>query len=343
MKNISILASLLVALAFISCKNDKKTEKNELQEPVKKEETVTKKDVQTDKPDNTNVKEFLWDNIPESTLDIGAYPYITPPKGMIVDKDGSESFEFDKLEFFDGNTFFVLDGRVERMQIKMEGDKEWQQYLFDKSVSEYLKSIGANLIFEGQIPSELTQKWGDSPNAIYKHMHEFYGADVVNHPVSFYVLKTADKKIAFQVSSNSKTISVVENKAFVQTIQKVTAEDILKEITDKGIATLHINFDTGKSRIKADSYEAISEISKMMKSNPELKISIEGHTDNVGDASSNLKLSKNRAQAVLMAMVEEGINETRLKSEGFGETKPLDDNTTEEGKAQNRRVELRKI
>ncbi|WKB80381.1 OmpA family protein [Cellulophaga lytica] len=341
MKNILKLGILVVLFAFFSCKNNKESEVKQPQESKEKEVPALNKNETTEA--TTTEKEFTWDTVTPSTVDIGAYPYITPPKGMIVDKDGSESFEFDKLEFFDGNTFFVLDGRVDRMQIKMEGDKEWQQYLFDKSVSEYLKSIGANLIFEGQIPSELTKKWGDNPNAIYKHMHEFYGADVVNHPVRFYVLKTEDKKIAFQVSSNSKTISVVENKAFVQTIEKVTADQIFKEITDKGIATLHINFDTGKSRIKADSYEIISEISKMMKSNLDLKISIEGHTDNVGDAASNLKLSKNRAQAVLMAIVEEGISEARLKSEGFGQTKPVGDNTTDSGKAKNRRVELRKL
>ena len=69
---------------------------------------------------------FSWEGIPESIIDIGAHPYITPPKGMIIDKNESKSYEFDKLEMYDGNTFFILDGKVERMRIIMDGDKEWQ-------------------------------------------------------------------------------------------------------------------------------------------------------------------------------------------------------------------------
>ncbi|WP_198553835.1 hypothetical protein [Tenacibaculum sp. Bg11-29] len=202
-----------------------------------------------------------WENVSESKVDIRAYPYITPSKGMVVDKNESKSYVFD------GNTLFVLNGKVERLRIIMDGDKEWQQYLFDKSVSEYLKSIGEKLIFDRQIPYELTQKWEDTPNAVYKYMQEFYVGDVVNGPISMYVLKTVDRKIGFQISSKYKTIGVVENENFKQTIEKVTADDILDKINTKGYATLHINFETGKSRIKTDSYGVINEIAKMMKAN----------------------------------------------------------------------------
>ncbi len=333
----------MVITTLNSCKNDKKVNEKQSEKTIIEEIPTTNNNGKEKESISNNVKKFSWNNIPESTVDIGAYPYITPPKGMIIDKNESESFEFDKLELFDGNSFFVIEGKVERMSIKMEGDKEWQQYLFEKSIKEYLKNIGAKLVFDGQIPYELTQKWGANPNAIYKYMHEFYAGDVVNHPISLYLLKTSNKKIGFQVSSNSRTIGVVENKDFQQTIEKITAEAIINEINSKGFISLYINFDTGKSRIKADSYETISEITKMLKANPNLKISIEGHTDNVGDETFNMKLSKNRAKTVLMSLVDEGIEESRLKSEGFGQTKPFGDNKTEEGKAQNRRVELRKI
>jgi len=338
MKKSIIISSFLSLILLLSCKKNK-TEN--IDKPVKAKEVsvVKKKELPTTKGTHT----FSWNSIAESSSDIGAYPYITPPKGMIVDKQESKSYDFDKLEFFDGTSFFVLEGKVERMRIAMEGDKKWEGYLFEKSVSEYLKSIGAQLIFDGQIPSELTQKWGDTPNAVYAYMRKFYASDVVNKPVSMYLLKTADKKIGFQVSLSKKTIGIVEVKEFKQTIEKITADDILNDINTKGFATLHINFDTGKSRIKSGSYEIISEIVKMMKANPKLKIGIDGHTDNVGDEKSNLKLSKNRARSVLMALTDEDIDENRLKSEGYGQSKPIGDNTTDEGKAKNRRVELKKF
>ncbi len=335
MKKSRLLCGVLLLL-FIGC-NDKTKKPSE----SKNTQEVTDLIEINSKLEHT--KPFNWDDIVESTVDIGAYPYISPPNGMIVDKDYSNSYDFDKLEFFDGHSFFILDGKVERMKIKMKGDKEWQEYYFKKSVSEYLKSIGAHLLFDGQIPNEITQNWGDNPNAVYAHMHEFYAGDVVNYPVSLYVLKTTNKKIGIQVSLSSKSIGIVENSAFQQTIEKIQADAIFKAIEKEGLATLHINFDTGKSRIKAASYEIINEIVKMMKSYPDLKISIEGHTDATGDTKANLQLSESRAKAVLLALTDEGINASRLQSKGFGQERPIDTNNTEEGKANNRRVTLRKI
>ncbi|QXP61972.1 OmpA family protein [Olleya sp. HaHaR_3_96] len=338
MKKIQLI-SLLTLMTLLSCKDKKVAEI-----PEQKETSIVNEDPQVQEITKKKItNEFSWDAISETTADIGVYPYITPPKGMLIDKNQSQSYEFDKLELFDGLHFFVLEGKVERMHIIMDGDKKWENYLFDKSISEYLKSIGAKLIFENQIPSELTQKWGENPNDIYKHMHEYYAGDVVNNPISMYVLKTANKKIGFQISSESKTIGVIEYTDFKQSIKKITADDILDEINNTGYATLHINFDTGKSRIKADSYDIISEIVKMMKANTALKISIEGHTDSTGNEKSNMILSKNRAKSVLMSLTDEGIEESRLKSEGFGQSKPIEDNSTEKGKAKNRRVELRKL
>ena len=77
-----------------------------------------------------------------------------------------------------------------------------------------------------------------------------------------------------------------------------------------------------------------------MKSNPGLKLSVEGHTDNAGDPASNKKLSEARAKSVTAAIVASGIEAARLSAAGFGQDKPVADNRTEEGRAKNRRVEL---
>jgi len=78
----------------------------------------------------------------------------------------------------------------------------------------------------------------------------------------------------------------------------------------------------------------------MLKAAPDLKISIEGHTDNAGEADDNKTLSANRAQSVLTTLVSLGIPADQLSSAGFGEEKPVADNRSEEGRTQNRRVEL---
>jgi outer membrane protein OmpA-like peptidoglycan-associated protein len=78
----------------------------------------------------------------------------------------------------------------------------------------------------------------------------------------------------------------------------------------------------------------------MMKSNPDLKIGVEGHTDNVGTPASNKTLSEERAKSVVSEIVGQGISSDRLSPSGFGQDKPIADNNTDEGKAKNRRVEL---
>ena len=78
----------------------------------------------------------------------------------------------------------------------------------------------------------------------------------------------------------------------------------------------------------------------MLKTNPDLKLSVEGHTDNVGTPASNKTLSEQRAKSVVAAIVDQGINADRLSPSGYGQDKPIGDNNTEEGRAKNRRVEL---
>ena len=78
----------------------------------------------------------------------------------------------------------------------------------------------------------------------------------------------------------------------------------------------------------------------MLSDTPALKLSINGHTDNTGDAGHNLQLSEARAASVVAALVDGGIDRTRLQAKGFGQAEPVADNATEDGKARNRRVEL---
>ena len=82
---------------------------------------------------------------------------------------------------------------------------------------------------------------------------------------------------------------------------------------------------------------------QLLKSNPELKFEIGGHTDSDGDAARNLTLSQARADAVKQLLAAQGIEASRLTTKGYGATKPMDSNATPEGKANNRRVEFTKI
>ncbi|MHC1777905.1 MAG: OmpA family protein [Lentimicrobium sp.] len=116
-----------------------------------------------------------------------------------------------------------------------------------------------------------------------------------------------------------------------------------KFLTDGKFVTTGIKFDVNKAGIKPESMGTINYVVKMMQDHPELKFSVEGHTDSDGDDASNLKLSEARAKAVADAMLKLGISADRLTSKGLGESKPMAGNDSPEGKAQNRRVEFVKF
>ena len=125
--------------------------------------------------------------------------------------------------------------------------------------------------------------------------------------------------------------------------QDITANAIMDELNKSGKIALYINFETGKSAIKPESQNIIDQIAEMLKSNAVLKVSIEGHTDNVGTPAANKILSENRAKSVVAALVAKGIDKARLSAKGWGQEKPVADNATEEGRAKNRRVEIVKL
>ncbi len=111
------------------------------------------------------------------------------------------------------------------------------------------------------------------------------------------------------------------------------------EIIEKGRTTLRVLFDTNKDIIKKNSFKDVDNLVGVMKQYPDLNVVIEGHTDNVGSAAYNKKLSQKRADAVKKYMVKKGIDANRITAEGFGLEKPVADNATKAGKAKNRRVE----
>ncbi|HVU57563.1 MAG TPA: OmpA family protein [Puia sp.] len=113
-----------------------------------------------------------------------------------------------------------------------------------------------------------------------------------------------------------------------------------KKFTDAKIVTHGINFDVDKATIKPESMGTLNMIVQVLKDNPDVKFEIDGHTDNSGAAAHNLQLSQQRADAVKTQLVSMGVDASRLTTKGLGDTKPITDNNTLEGRANNRRVEF---
>jgi outer membrane protein OmpA-like peptidoglycan-associated protein len=114
-------------------------------------------------------------------------------------------------------------------------------------------------------------------------------------------------------------------------------------LSDGKIVENGIRFDVNKATLKPESMGPINKIYKLMTKYPDINFSVEGHTDSDGDAGFNQKLSEERAKVVMDKLIAMGIDKNRLRSKGWGETKPIDTNSTAEGKANNRRVEFIKF
>ena len=108
----------------------------------------------------------------------------------------------------------------------------------------------------------------------------------------------------------------------------------------KPVILKNVFFDTGSSTLRATSFIELNKLRDLLTENATIRIQLNGHTDNVGSDSDNLSLSENRAKAVYIYLMENGIDASRLAYKGFGETQPIDSNDTAEGRQNNRRTEF---
>ncbi len=167
------------------------------------------------------------------------------------------------------------------------------------------------------------------------------------------ILRADDDDTIAQLDDHGKTVwievgggeqainlSVIEEKPFQSSIQPPKASEMKTALDKTGRIALYINFDFNKATLRPDAAPIIAQIVTLLKSNPGLNVSIEGNTDNIGGHDYNVNLSQARAASVVAAIVKSGIAAGRLKSAGFGPDKPVADNSTEDGRAKNRRVDL---
>lgn len=322
---------------IVSCNQANKQQENNESNAI--ETSTEANEVKTE--DANSSTEFNIENIPFSTVDIGDFPFINLPEGLEADK-GAIQKKFDVCFFPINGTMTPFEGKLYKANVSAVRGEEYSQRYFEKSIEDYLLSIGAVNVFDGEITKEEYERYhkqdpnkGDSGDIGYW-----------NQRIQVFTIRTKDKgNIYIQFTSNNAggKLNIMQEEAFQQTITKVTAADIVKDLTEKGKSILYINFDVDKSNITTDGKEMVTQIAEALQKDNALHISIEGHTDNSGNAEHNKKLSNARANSVLNALVTDGIDKARLTANGFGAEKPLVTNDSEENKAKNRRVELVKV
>jgi OmpA-OmpF porin, OOP family len=122
--------------------------------------------------------------------------------------------------------------------------------------------------------------------------------------------------------------------------QVITADAMATAIDRDGFVALDIHFATGKAEVLPESKPTVEQIVALMKARTDLRVGVEGHTDNVGSPNANKSLSQARAKAVADLIAAAGINANRLEAAGYGQERPIADNRLADGRAKNRRVEI---
>ncbi|WP_185225864.1 OmpA family protein [Chryseobacterium indologenes] len=284
--------------------------------------------------------QFDINSIPVSTAEVGELPFFSLPKGLEFQSKPVQR-SYDMLFFPLKDVMTPIEGKVWKTYVVNEksNTEEWSLPYFLKSYDDAITKVGGVKIFDGKVSQQELDRI--QPEA--KYFGEEGSIDYWNEPVKVYVIRRPNgDDIYIQLYGNTSTgaIQILQKAPFKQTISILKSDDIKKELDTKGKAVLHINFDTDKASLQPDGKKAVDEITKVLKSDNNLKLAINGYTDNSGNDAHNLQLSKDRATAVLNAIATSGIDKTRLSAEGFGSKNPMADNGSEEGKAQNRRVEL---
>jgi outer membrane protein OmpA-like peptidoglycan-associated protein len=156
-----------------------------------------------------------------------------------------------------------------------------------------------------------------------------------------YKLVKSNREIWVRIDSyNSNTLFTLTIVEKGEMVQEVTADAMYEALGKDGFIALYINFDTGKSDIKPEAQGTIDQIAALLKGHADLKVGIEGHTDNVGTPAANKTLSEQRAKSVAAAVAKTGVPADRMTAVGWGQEKPVADNRSEEGRGKNRRVEI---
>lgn len=322
------------ALAFACACNNEGKQQAATADSTPKTDVVTTSE---EKP-GKGTTAFNVNEVPVSEKELGTFPFFTLPEGLKTMNKPVER-KFDRLFFAIDGKMVPLEGRIWKSNIIEIKQGEWSLPFFEKSYDEAIKAAGGVKIFDGLITKEEYDRY--SPGASY--LGEDGSIGYTEENIKTYIIRRSNGgDIYIQLTGNSAEgrLDILQQEGFKQTITMLKADEISKDLNQKGKAILYINFDTDKSTLKPDGKDAVAEITKALKGSPGLKVAINGYTDNTGNDAHNLQLSKDRAKAVLDALISSGIDKSLLSSEGFGSLQPIVDNSSEEGKAKNRRVEL---
>ncbi|WP_369978516.1 OmpA family protein [Xanthomonas bundabergensis] len=286
-------------------------------------------------------KRFDAASLPVSDAPLGSFPYLGLPDGYVT-KDAPVRNDFDRAPFWTGDRVEWVEGKIYAAAIGTAEGKPYSPLELSRNIQSMVESLGGQRIASGQLPADASKAIGDSNAAV-----TYVGGigDIYNAPAETYVIHRADRDIWIHVCSGGGGggLLIAETKPFQATAKVLPADALQQQLASAGKVAIQVNFASDAAQILPDSKPQLDQVLQLLEADPALRLAVNGHTDDSGDAAHNKSLSESRASAVVAYLTGAGIAADRLRAAGFGQEQPIAPNTTEEGKARNRRVELVRV
>jgi OmpA-OmpF porin, OOP family len=226
-----------------------------------------------------------------------------------------------KDQIFDERGYPRIEGKLEKTTYTRSDGKAVEGFLIQKNYEDTIKQMGGRLfaVMNGE----------DVRRGQMHHIH--------------LIEKNGQRKwVLIDTRSDTYKLSLLVITQ-IEMPKILEVGEFQKQLDTQGYVTLNVNFDNNKSAIRAEDKPTLNQVVQLLKASPKLRLSVDGHTDNVGNAAANKTLSQQRSEAIVAYLVGEGIEKSRLVAKGFGSENPIADNRSEDGRAKNRRVELVKL
>lgn len=286
--------------------------------------------------------------IPISKADLGTFPYFkTLSNFKALNAGDSITQDMNRVYFYDGKSFFTVDGKVSVQKLKIVDDKKPTKSEF-QIVDEYDKmvsALGGKKVFSGKMPEDGFKKLtgGDWNDALSKN--QIVGS--VWYGLTEYVVKTPEKEVWIQlvpntIASGYYSLLIVEKTTPLISANTNKVNQILTDLETKGKATTHLHFAPDSLALQSESKDEFLNLLGIFQAHPDWKIKLEVHNAPVGKPEYILDLTQKRAQSIKTELMNLGVKGANIQVLGLGDTKPLSSNDSENGRLVNTRIEITK-
>ena len=263
------------------------------------------------------------------------FPHLAPPAGY---EGPTGQRDYDMYPFWTGSDFEEVEGKAWIARVN-GGRGTHSMHEVRRNLQAMMDEAGGVLVFQGRIPEEVGERYGSGLKSTYS---DGTGYSWDGYDSLVYRVDRPDSEIWVhaRLEYTGAGWVVMAREGFAQTAALLPASELKQQLDAGGRVAIQVNFALDEADILPDSRPQLDQVLALLHEDPALRLSIDGHTDATGEAAHNQRLSEARAQAVVAALARQGIDASRLQAKGHGQSQPVADNDSDEGRAKNRRVEL---